>query len=119
MKRTLILFGILSAFVIAAEAQNKNLPKEKVTIENLSLSVSVNSVEDLNTLDIESLEDIFEMVGSNTPISIALKCTGKPMANGELSSFSMKVSGNSDEKEDFDKWLKKLKRTALVFYKIQ
>lgn len=111
MKTIVTLLIILISNICLSQSETK--------IENLSISVSVNSLEELETINMESIEDIFKEVETNTPVSIQLKCTGNPLENGELSSFSMKVSGTSEEKEHFNKWLKKLKSTALTFYQIQ
>lgn len=88
-------------------------------LENVSLSLSINSSEDLESLDMESLISVFEEVSPNEDISVELNCKGKPMSNGELSSFSMKVKGNTNQRDQFTKLVKKLKKTAQTFYKIQ
>ncbi|TXG38469.1 hypothetical protein [Seonamhaeicola maritimus] len=108
---------IVTLFIILIS--NLCLAQSDVKIENLSISVSVNSLEELEAINIESIENVFKEVEPNIPISMQLKCKGKPMKNGELSLFSMKVSGTFEEKEQLNKGLKKLKNTALTFYQIQ
>lgn len=102
-------------------SQNENHAKESPSfkLENVSLSLSVSSEEYLDTLNMESLISVFDEVTPNQDVSVELNCKGKPMSNGELSSFSMKINGNTNKKDQFTMLVRKLKKTAQTFYKIQ
>lgn len=116
------IFTTLAIFISAlALGQTEHLDIEysdkNYKLEDVSISIKVNNKEDLDEINIEKLEEFFADLGENEPVSFELICEDDKMKSGEKSAFKVKVTGNSNDKKAFIKRLKKVKKTAVKFYK--
>ena len=112
---TLAIF--ISAFAVSQNNDSKiEISKKNYTLEDVNLSITVNNKEDLEAIDIDKFETFFEDLGENEPISLEFICKDEAINLEEKSDFKIKVTGNSNDKKDFIKRLRKIKKTALNYY---
>ena len=92
--------------------------KEQIKTEDISMSVTIDSAEDLEaTFNLEDLKEIFDMSSPNQTVSFKLICNGEKMSNGIKSSVSYKVDGNSNQPEEFLKSVETIRDAAIKYYK--
>ena len=112
---TLAIF--ISAFALSQNNDSEiEISKKNYTLEDVSLSVTVNSKEDLKAIDIDKLESFFEDLGENEPVSFEFICKDEAKIETKKSDFKIKITGNSNDKKTFIKRLRKIKKTALNYY---
>jgi hypothetical protein len=118
MKTIIIsLATFISAFALSQNNDSKiEISKKKYTLENVSISITVNNKEDLEAIDINKLESIFEDLGGNEPVSFELICKDEAINLEEKSDFKIKITGNSNDKRAFIKRLRKIKKIAVNYY---
>ena len=103
---TLAIF--ISAFAVSQNNDSKiEISKKNYTLEDVNLSITVNNKEDLEAIDIDKFETFFEDLGENEPISLEFICKDEAINLEEKSDFKIKVTGNSNDKKDFIKRLRK------------
>ena len=112
---TLVIF--ISAFALSQNNDSKiEISKKNYTLENVSLSITVNNKQGLEAIDIDKFEAFFEDLGENEPVSFEFICKDEAINLKEKSDFRIKVTGNSNDKRTFIKRLRKIKKTALKYY---
>ena len=112
---TLAIF--ISAFALSQNNDSKiEISKKNYTLEDVSLSITVNNKEDLEAIDIDKFETFFEDLGKNEPVSFEFICKDESINLEDKSDFKIKVTGNSNDKKAFIKRLRKIKKTALNYY---
>ena len=112
---TLVIF--ISAFALSQNNDSKiEISKKNYTLEDISLSITVNNKEDLEAINIDKFETFFEDLGENEPVSFEFICKDEAINLKEKSDFRIKVTGNSNDKRTFIKRLRKIKETALKYY---
>lgn len=119
MKTIFATLAILISSLALGQSETRDVEysDKNYKLEDVSISIKVNSKEDLEEINIEKLETFFEDLGENEPFSIELICEAEGMSLDEKSAFKIKVTGNSNDKKTILKRLKKLKKTAIKFYK--
>jgi hypothetical protein len=115
------LFTILAfiSFTLAS-AQNNNLEgdvlDDKVTLENLNIAVTVNSAKDIkSTFDVNDIKNIVLDVDDNEALSFAITCENT--SNNSNSHLTYKVKGNTNDLEGFIKSIRKIRKSAIKYYK--
>ena len=112
---TLAIF--ISAFALSQNNDSKiEISKKNYTLEDVSLSITINNKEDLEAIDIDKFETFFEDLGKNEPVSFEFICKDESINLEDKSDFKIKVTGNSNDKKAFIKRLRKIKKTALNYY---
>ena len=112
---TLAIF--ISAFALSQNNNSKiEISKKNYTLEDLSISITVNNKEDLETINFNKLESFYEDLGENEPVSFEFVCKDEAINLDEKSDFKIKVTGNSNDKRAFIKRLRKIKKMALNYY---
>ncbi len=121
MKNLIIIVLIL--FSVLSFGQSKNLKgtitKSEARINNVSITVTVDSIEDIeSTFSIEDIKSILEEeMEEDEKISFKIICNKDTMVNGEESYASFKVDGNTNNIEGFLTNVKKIKDSAINYYK--
>ncbi|MDT0559008.1 hypothetical protein RM697_10135 [Ichthyenterobacterium sp. W332] len=111
------MFYFLCIGVLQAQNIEGKIDKNSVTYESVSLSVTVDSLEEINeTFQMEDLKSLLKDIGTNETLSFKIICNGELMSNGVKSYMSYKVSGNSDEQEKFIKSVEKIIQSAKNYY---
>lgn len=113
-------------FLIAAfgHSQSKNLTgtitstSDEVKVESLTITVKVDSVEDIeSTFKIEDIKEILEDSRDDEQVSFKIICNGPKKSNGEPSSASYMVEGNTNNKQKFLRSVEVIRATAINYYK--
>ena len=114
-----ILLLLISTFGISqSKSLNASATIEDVKIQGLSVSVDVDSAEEVkSTFKIEDIKEILSSVSDNEDISFEIVCNGKPMFKEGKSRVSYKVNGNSKDIKGFLKSVKKIRKAAINYYK--
>jgi hypothetical protein len=128
MKKLITCLAIL--ITVAGFAQNKTVGIEKnidghatfvdgkIKLEKMSISVTVDSVEELKTtFTTKGIKEVLDMVEKGEEISFKIICNGKEMSNGLKTNISYSIKRNSDNKKDFIKGVEEIRVKAINFYK--
>ncbi|SEP68517.1 hypothetical protein SAMN05421824_0053 [Hyunsoonleella jejuensis] len=118
MKNLVTILALIS-FTFAS-AQNTTLEgdisKDKVTFENLNISVTVNSAEDIKrTFDVSDIKNIVLDVDDNEALSFTVTCENT--AENSNSHLTYKVKGNTNDLDGFIKSIKLIRKSAIKYYK--
>jgi len=117
MKIRMTLLVIMITAIGFGQGQVNIESTDNVKVEIKSLTVTIDSENDIQSLKLKDIEEVFELSDDNTPISLKIICSGEKITNGHKSSMSMKVDGNTIDLKTFIKHVKKLKRVAINYYK--
>ena len=116
------LITILSLFVLSQgfsqnDKANKNTSFETIKIENVTIEVNVDNVDDIETtFSLDDIKDLLNETQAGEEISFKIVCNGALMSNGEKSSMSFHIEGNTDNKEDFIQNVEKVRTAAINYY---
>ena len=92
--------------------------KETTKVENMSITVTVDSLEEIeSTFKVADIKEILDMSEANETISFKIVCNGETMSNGAKAYMSYTVEGNTDEPESFLKSVRKIRNSAIKYYK--
>ena len=117
------VFKILMLFLVTVSFGQTNSVSGEVTtddvrVSNIDVSVTVDSVEDIeSTFDIKDIKEIIGLSERNEPLSFEIICNGDEMSNGESTTLSYKVKGNTNDTKGFLKSVKKIRKAAIKYYK--
>lgn len=96
---------------------NGMLVKKTTKVENVAVTVTVDSVEDIEkTFKVEDINRILENTDDDEALSFKIVCNGKTMSNGKKAHLSYKIKGNSNEVDVFLKGVEKLRASAINYY---
>ena len=115
------VFTILGLFIATVGFSQSNLDgnvTSHLDISDLSISVTVDSAEDVESTF--KMKDIKELLTQNVDVknvTFEIICNGEYMSNGEKSTLSYKVNGNSKDSKSFLKAIKKMRKAAINYYK--
>lgn len=114
-----ILVLLISTYSIGQDNSiNGDVSTEDIKIQGLSVSVDVDSAEEIeSTFKIKDIKEILNSVSENEEISFEIVCNGEEMSNGTKSHVSYKVDGNSNDINSFLKRVKKIRKAAIKYYK--
>lgn len=111
MKKLLVL--LMLCFYISVTAQ------DKVTLQNFSMAVNVESLEELEALDMDEIASIFKDMKDYEDVSFELSCEfDQDIENGTLNLTNFKVKGTMDDMDTFLDRLKKCKNVIRKLYKL-
>jgi hypothetical protein len=121
MIKNYVLIGLIFLCSVKGFSQsvttNGVVVKEVTKVENMSIAITVDSAEDLeSTFKVEDIKEILEDLGEDETISFKVTCNGKKMSNGVKSHISYKIDGNSDDTEGFLKSVEKIRTAAINYY---
>jgi len=117
---TLITLFMTTAYFAQSKDLNGKVNQdiEVVKIENVSISVEVDSVEEIeSTFTIKDFKELLNLTEEGEELSFKIKCNGKKMSNGVKSSMSYEIKGNTNDKKTFLKNIEKLRKAAIKYYK--
>jgi hypothetical protein len=111
MKKLLVL--LMLCFYISVTAQ------DKVRLQNFSMAVNVESLEELEALDMDEIASIFKDIKDYEDVSFELSCEfDQDVENGTLNLTNFKVKGTMDDMDTFLDRLKKCKNVIRKLYKL-
>lgn len=111
MKKLLVL--LMLCFYISVTAQ------DKVRLQNFSMAVNVESLEELEALDMDEIASIFKDMKDYEDVSFELSCEfDQDIENGTLNLTNFKVKGTMDDMDTFLDRLKKCKNVIRKLYKL-
>jgi hypothetical protein len=99
---------------INAEATYIN---EEIKLKNVSIEVTVDSAEEIkSTFTTKGIKELLDDTDEGEDISFKIICNGVKMSNGSKSHASYEVKGNTDNKKQFLKSIKKIRKAAIKYY---
>ncbi|MFT4780512.1 hypothetical protein ES692_08800 [Psychroserpens burtonensis] len=119
MKTVFTFLGLLIATVTFSQAQNLEgkVTTENIKITNLSVSVTVDSAEEVKTtFDMKDIKSILNEVEGDEEISFEITCNGEKISEGVTKKVSYRVTGNSNDKDAFLKRINKIRKAAITYY---
>nr|WP_321225403.1 hypothetical protein [uncultured Psychroserpens sp.] len=119
MKTVFTFLGLFLATINFSQAQNleAQLTTQDTKITNLSVSVTVDSAQEVaSTFKMKDIKKILDEVESNEDLTFEITCNGDEVANGVASKVSYRVTGNSNNKQEFLKMIKKIRKAAITYY---
>ena len=119
MKIRITILAIMITAIGFGQVQNRieSADDVNVKVEIKSLTVTVDSEKDIQSLKLKDIEDVFKLSDDNTPISLKIICNENESINGVESKMSIEVDGNTNDLKKFIKRVKKIKRVAINYYK--
>jgi hypothetical protein len=91
--------------------------EEKIKIENLGITVTVDSAEELETTFVtEDIKLLLEELDKGEKVSFKIICNGEQAANGIKPTLTYEVGGNSNDTDILLKLIKKMKKAATKYY---
>lgn len=121
MKTTFTILCLLFATISFAQPQQSSHYSKKIVVTKVTdfkISVSVNSLEDVESkFAINDLKVILNDLQDNENVSFELVCNGDYMSNGDKSTLSYTVNGQTSELKNFLKAVKKIRKGAINYYK--
>lgn len=114
---TILLFTIAIKSYSQSSKNELKINKE-LKIENIDITINVDSAEELkSTFKVKDIKEIINSSEDNEAISFKIVCNGKSTTNGLKSYVSYKVKDNTINKKDFLKRVKKIRTSAINYYK--
>jgi hypothetical protein len=119
--RTHVMIGLVFLCSIMGFSQsvstNGIVVKEVTKVENMSIAITVDSADDLDsTFQVKDIKEILGDLSEDETISFKIICNGKKMSNGIKSHVSYKVDGNSNDLNTFIATVEKIRTAALKYY---
>jgi hypothetical protein len=119
MKTVFTFLGLFIATVSFSQAQNLDgkVITENTKITNLSVSVTVDSAEEVEaTFNMKDIMTILNEVEGDEEISFEITCIGEKLSEGVTRKVSYRVTGNSKDKKNFLKSIKRIRKAAIKYY---
>ncbi|RNC84215.1 MAG: hypothetical protein ED556_12225 [Winogradskyella sp.] len=124
MKTTVLkLFAVLAFIATGTTFAQSNISGSVVEVEkevkttDIKIEVEVDSQEELeSTFTIEDIQELIDETGAGEDLSFSIKCNGEEMTNGLKASMTYEIKGNTDDRENFIKSIKKLRKAAIKYY---
>lgn len=117
MKTVFTILGLLIATVSFGQDVVANDTTENTKTTNLSVSVTVESVEEVeSTFKMKDIKKILDEVEDDGDISFEITCKGEPISKDMTSKVSYRITGNSNDKNAFLKNVKKIRKAAIKYY---
>ena len=119
MKTVVTILGLLIATVNVSQAQNLEgkVTTEDVKITNFGVSVTVDSAEDIeSTFSIKDIKTVLKEIEGEEELSFEMTCNGEKISDNIKRKVSYRVTGNSNDKAEFLKRVKKVRKAAIQFY---
>jgi hypothetical protein len=108
-----LLFLLVAGFCNSQETSD-----DPVLLENIGITFTIESVKELQELDLGDIKSIMEGSATNHPIKLEIVCNDKlHYGNARLNNASFKIEGNSNDIDGFMKNARKLKNSMRKFYK--
>lgn len=109
-----LLFIISLAFTTFMNAQD-SIKTEPLNLNDLKISVTLETFEELKEFDVEELREIFSEVKKDMKIEFSLKYTFPKTLNSTENekSISYKLEGNSSEIEKFVNSINQIQKVAV------
>ena len=118
MKTLVILFvSLMYSIGLSSDDAAINQNKPKLEVSDVAITVTVESADDLETLNAEDVMELFEQLDTDDDIKFELICEGPLMENGKPSKFSVATSVSADKLPEFESTIQRLKKAGLNFYK--
>ena len=119
MKTVFTFLGLLIATVTFSFAQQVKgqITMEDIELKDLKISVSVDSADDIKEVfNVRDIKELLKEVSDNEDVSFELICNGDLMSNGEKSSLTYKIDGNTSNIKEFLKRVKNIRKGAINYY---
>jgi hypothetical protein len=119
MKTVFTFLGLFIATVSFSQAQKLDgkVITENTKITNLSVSVTVDSAEEVEaTFNMKDIKTILNEVEGDEEISFEITCIGEKLSEGVTRKVSYRVTGNSKDKKNFLKSIKRIRKAAIKYY---
>lgn len=117
MKNLFTILALVSFTLVSAQSNTleSDVSKDIVTFENLNISVTVNSAEDIkSTFNVKDIKDIVLDVDDNEALSFAITC--EDASKNSNSYLTYKVEGNTNDVDGFIKSIKVIRKSAIKYY---
>ncbi len=86
-------------------------------VENLSIEVTVDSAAEVkSTFTTKTIQELIGETEEGEEFSFKITCNGPKKTNGVRSKVSYEVKGNTDDKMNFIKSVKKIRAAAINYY---
>jgi hypothetical protein len=113
---SLVILLALSGYS-QSKAINGMVVKETTRVENVSVEVTVDSAEEIeSSFKVEDIKEILDTSSDNETLSFKITCNGDKMSNGVKSKVSYRIEGSSNEIEVFLICVEKIRSAAINYY---
>lgn len=97
---------------------NATYVNEEIKLKNVNIEVTVDSAEEIkSTFSTKGIKELLDETDEGEDISFKIICNRVKMSNGSKSHVSYEVKGNTDNKKEFLKRIKKIRKSAIKYYK--
>jgi len=120
MKSVFTLLTLLLTTISFSQSEDieSKIADNNLKVSDLSVSVTVDSAEEVeSTFKVKDIKELLNESVDVENISFEIICNGEMMSNGEKSTLSYKVNGNSNDVNGFLKSIKKMRKAAIKYYK--
>lgn len=116
MKHFLGIIFILVYGIGLGQSVERKLIKEN-TITELSVIISVDTLEEAEEIDLISFEELLKELGENIPVEFGINCENKKKEDSEnVSNLKMSFKDKSSNPDQILTRLRKLKEIAIKYY---
>lgn len=113
---SLLVFVCFSGFS-QSHIKKGMVVKETARIENISVEVTVDSAEEIESaFSADDMEEIFSTSSENETMSFKIICNGWNEETNSKSSVSYKIEGNTNERALFLNHIQRIRIAAIKYY---
>lgn len=114
---TALVLLITSISLCQGQDHNSNALEDNLKINDFNVSVTVDSAEDIeSTFKVKDIENLLNTSANIESMSFQIICNNETMSNGEKSTLSYSVNGDSKNKKEFLKSVRKIRKAAVKYY---
>ncbi|MFK7781321.1 hypothetical protein [Psychroserpens sp.] len=120
MKLGVTIFTVLFTLFSFSQTEgvDSKITESNLEINDLSVSVTVDSAEEVeSTFKIKDIKNLLKESVDVENVSFEIICNGDVMSNGEKSTLTYKVNGDSNDIDGFLQSVKKMRKAAIKYYK--
>ena len=115
---TSLLFLWVTICFSQSDEVNSQLTSNNMKISGLSISVSVDSAEEIeSTFNIKNIQEILDKIDENEEVTFEIICNGDKMSNDVKSKLSYSINGNTNDIDGFIRSVRKIRNAAIKYYK--
>ncbi|MBT8257263.1 MAG: hypothetical protein KJO49_02245 [Bacteroidia bacterium] len=116
MKHIIVLLALFIAQLVTAQEIDTNIH----FLEDVKISFEMGSIDDLEVLDSQDLDSIFDYTRTDQSIELEIICNfDYQLDEMTISGTTLKIRGNSSELEEFKNKANKAKKALKNLYKLK
>jgi len=121
MKNFITMLAFLVGVISFAQTESLNgkatFSNTDVKVENLSIEVTVDSAAEIkSTFTTKTIKELIGVTEDGEEFSFKITCNNPNKSNGVRSKVSYEVKGNTEDKKDFLKSVRRIRTAAINYY---